>query len=199
MTFKALCISLLFCTYALARAPIDSDVIKLNNHGQLEYLADINGNTIPDFSHAGYKSNNEPIPEIDIVHTVSSIDGDNTAHIQAAIDKLATLPLRENGFRGALLLDKGEYRVSGQLLISENGIVLRGTGQSKSDTVIIATGKEKRSLIHVKGERNTQSKKSLQQKIITGYVPVGSNTFEIENASEYVVGQEILVVRHWHE
>ena len=196
ITFKVLLSSLLILsTNSLAQKPVNSDVIKFNKENLLEYIPDNNGNIIPDFSYAGYKNNNEPIPKINIVHTISPIDGDNTNHIQAAIDKLATLPLQKNGFRGTLLLNKGEYPVAGQLLISQSGIVLRGTGQSENDTVIIATGQDKRSLIHVKGERKTKSQRSLQQKITTNYVPVGSHSFEVEDASRYKVGQELLVVR----
>jgi len=179
MTFKLFFSTLLILsTNSLAQAPIDSEVIKFNDDNRLEYIPDNNGNIIPDFSQAGYKANNEPIPFIPVVHAISPIEGDNTSHIQNAINKVAALPLQENGFRGALLLENGHYPVEGQLVVSSNGIVLRGTGQSKSDTVIIATGQDKRSLIHAKGERKTKSKKSLQQKITTNYVPVGSHSFE---------------------
>src|SRR4051794_6251949 len=54
--------------------------------GKLAYTADEQGNTIPDFSHAGYGGGGVPIPTVSIKETVWPVAGDNTANLQAAID-----------------------------------------------------------------------------------------------------------------
>lgn len=197
ISFFVLSISLSSCSL-LSQDAVDSEVIKFAD-GRLEYIPDELGNIVPDFSQAGYKSNNEPIPFINQVMSIGPIEGDNTAHIQSAINKLAALPLQENGFRGALLLEKGRYPVAGQLLISQGGIVIRGTGQSENDTVVIATGTDQRPLIYVKGKGKTKPNRALQQKITDDYVPVGTRTFQVADASDYQEGQKILVVRHANE
>ena len=60
--------------------------------------------------------------------------GDNTAHIQAAIDEVEALTLNANGHRGTLLLLPGEYPVSGELIINRSGVVLRGSGDGENAT-----------------------------------------------------------------
>jgi hypothetical protein len=48
--------------------------------------------------------------------------------IQNAIDEVSAMKPSGNGFRGAILLTKGLYKVSGTIKISVSGIVLRGQG-----------------------------------------------------------------------
>lgn len=197
MTIKLFIIvfTVLFLVNSHAKKPTVPNPVSLNSDGKLVYLPDEFNNVVPDFSQVGYQGSNVPIPHINVVLRVKPIEGDNTAHLQNAINQVAALPLQENGFRGAILLEKGRYSVAGQLLISNNGIVIRGTGQSKSDTVIVAAGKDKRSLIHVKGSLNVQADKSSKQKIANPYVPVGSRSFEIADANGFQVGQSITVLR----
>ena len=72
--------------------------------GTLIYTPDENGNSIPDFSHAGYMGGGVALPDVPVKQTVSPSGGaDDTGLIQAAIDDVSSLPL-ENGFRGAVLL-----------------------------------------------------------------------------------------------
>src|SRR5512134_2534880 len=59
--------------------------------GKLVYVPDEQGNTIPDFSHAGYGGGGSPIPSVPVRETVWPVVGDNTANIQAAIDKVSVL------------------------------------------------------------------------------------------------------------
>ena len=75
--------------------------------GKLVYVPDEQGNTISDCSHAGYGGGGVPIPTVPVKETIWPVAGDNTAHVQAAIDKVSALPLDRNGFRGAVLLRAG--------------------------------------------------------------------------------------------
>src|SRR5829696_8556740 len=60
--------------------------------------------TAIDFSHAGYGGGGVPLPEVAAVVTVRPSGGDDTARLQAALDHVASLPPRADGFRGALQL-----------------------------------------------------------------------------------------------
>src|ERR1035438_5269903 len=70
--------------------------------GKLVYVPDEQGNTISDFSYAGYGAGGTPIPTVPVKETVWPVAGDNQANLQAAIDKVSALPLDKNGFRGAV-------------------------------------------------------------------------------------------------
>lgn len=98
---------------------------------QITYLNDDRGNRILDFSTCGYKSSEQDIPSVRNVVFVPWKAGDNTARIQRAIDYVASLAPDASGFRGAVLLDQGEFSLSGSIRISASGIVLRGTDKEK--------------------------------------------------------------------
>jgi len=190
--------SLLFIALFLsfsASSSATASPISLDNQGKLVYTPDGNGNIIPDFSYSGYQKSAQPIPQIETRMSISPIEGDNTQHIQNAINKIAQLPLNENGFRGALLLKAGVYSVSGQIIIEDSGIILRGVGQADNDTVIIAAGTVKRSLIVTQGDVSISEDTSKQVKIVDRYVPVGTRRFNVEDASNFFVGQPITIFR----
>lgn len=108
--------------------------------GRLVYVPDEQGNTIPDSSHAGYGGGGVPIPSVPVKETVWPVAGDNTANIQAAIDKVSALPLDKSGFRGTVLLKAGYYKMATPVLIQASGVVLRGEGMGDTGTVLIGTG-----------------------------------------------------------
>src|SRR5437763_8447085 len=103
---------------AMARAQQTQDLrpnasrVYPGEDGRLVYVADEQGNTIPDFSHAGYGGGGKPIPSIAVKVAVWPVAGDNTANLQAAIDRLSAMPLDRNGFRGAVLIKAGYYRMA---------------------------------------------------------------------------------------
>src|SRR3954465_3186166 len=108
--------------------------------GKLSYVPDEQGNTIPDFSHAGYEGGGKPIPSVPVKETVWPVAGDNTANLQAAIDRVSALPLDKSGFRGAVLTKMGYYKMATPLKIEASGVVLRGDGMGDTGTVLIGTG-----------------------------------------------------------
>src|SRR5688572_14799558 len=108
--------------------------------GRLVYVPDEQGNTIHDCSHAGYAGGGVPIPTVPVKLTIWPVAGDNTEHVQAAIDKVSALPLDKSGFRGAVLLRAGYYKMAMPLRIQASGVVLRGEGMSDTGTVLIGTG-----------------------------------------------------------
>lgn len=88
---------------------------------------------LPDFSYAGYHAGEAPIPTVPKVASVKDHgckgDGvtDDTRAFQAALD--AAEP-------GALLIPKGRYLLSGQLILRRNGVVLRGEGTGTDGSVL---------------------------------------------------------------
>jgi hypothetical protein len=216
---------LVFCTIIFvfqfnlkAQTIVERDTSKLfhlDSSGRLVYSMDSMGNRLPDFSHVGYHSGEKPIPHVPVRITLSPGQGDDTQRIQDALDKLGPLPFDEDGFRGALLLKSGVYRVEGKLLISHSGTVLRGEGDGPEGTIIIATGyddyKYKRALITVgpksdileahTSHRHTTATGQIKlltdsrQEIVDAYVPVGSYSFEVKSASNYKPGDKIVVYR----
>ena len=105
--------------------PPTTTLVYPGTDGKLVYVADSLGNKIPDFSNAGYKGGGVPIPYVANKQTVWPVPGDNSANIQAAIDKVSALTPDASGFRGAVLLKMGIYGLEKPLIIKASGIVLR--------------------------------------------------------------------------
>ncbi|MDL2241450.1 DUF6298 domain-containing protein [Bacteroidales bacterium OttesenSCG-928-L03] len=160
----------------------------------LSYTPDSLGNRIPDFSYAGYRAGDEAIPQdIPIRIWVTPIEGDATEQLQAALDELAVLSPDKDGFRGVVLLSPGEYRVSGSLHIRQSGIVLRGSGVGEGGTRLIATGKDRRTLIRVQGVNDKQLGDTI--RITDNYVPVNAFSAQVKPGHSLKVGDRIMVYR----
>lgn len=156
---------------------------------------DADGYVLPDFSHAGYMGGDADIPEVANVKTVSAINGDNTAHLQAAIDSVGSMPLTD-GIRGALLLRAGIYQINGTLNVPYDGVVLRGEGIGQTilkavgdmphqrDVLVIGAGKRIWGGSELSGTRQT---------IQDAVVPVGAMSFTITDGSQYTIGQAIII------
>src|SRR5436190_1629410 len=108
--------------------------------GKLVYVPDEQGNTIIDSSHAGYGGGGVPIPTVPVKEIIWPVAGDNTENVQAAIDRVSALPLDKSGFRGAVVLRAGYYRMATPINIKASGVVLRGEGMGDTGTILIATG-----------------------------------------------------------
>src|SRR6266542_3108651 len=98
-----------------------SQRLYLGSDGKLGYRPYTNGDTIPDFSRAGYGGGGVALPVLPARKTVSPVTGDAGAVIQSAIDEVSALPLDANGFRGAVLLTAGTYDIAGSVTIRATG------------------------------------------------------------------------------
>ncbi len=147
--------------------------------GKLVYTADAQGNRIPDFSYCGYKASEQPIPDVAVKVVVPGAKGDATLRIQSALDYVASLPADANGFRGAVLLQKGTYQVFGQLRITASGVVLRGSGINT--TTIVGAGTGRLALIKIVG-KNTIANEQTELKITDAYVPVNAMSFHVDQS-----------------
>jgi hypothetical protein len=184
-------------------------VVSVDSSGRLTYQHDEAGNRIPDFSNCGYQGGGIPLPDVDAVEVIlPQVSGDDTRRIQAAINHVASIPEDEDGFKGAVLLKHGTYRIAKSIHILSSGIVLRGEGQEADGTTLIATGKGQRSLIEV-GSVRTTAPRGLEQlghseaddaeqarsKILDEIVPVGARSFRVASVDAFSIGDEIIVHR----
>lgn len=156
--------------------------------GRLVYTAESNGDRIPDFSYCGYKASAEAIPLVPVKVVVPVMKGDATLRIQSALDYVAALPDYGTGIRGAVLLQKGNYEVNGQLRINASGVVLRGSGVNV--TRITGTGTGRLALIKIIG-KGSPVIEGEGLKITDAYVPV--------NARKLNVDKTILSMKHGTE
>lgn len=161
--------------------------------GRLVYTPDSSGNRILDFSYAGYMAGEKAIPVVDTKVVVPVTAGDATDVIQRALDYVATLQPDANGFRGAVLLQPGDYKVSGSLLIRYSGIVLRGSGTDTNGTRLIAAGKDRRTSIRIMGENDKQLKDTFSVK--DTYVPVNSFSLNLQDNHNLNKGDKIFIQR----
>jgi len=194
----------LVCVFPVTRISAqgwNSSLVQTDESGKLIYSSDEEGNRIPDFSYAGYRNSEVDLPGIEIVNTISAVAGDNTAHIQEAIDALGSREPDVNGFRGALLLEAGVYEIAGTLYLNYDGVVLRGAGDgedSSTSTILKAVGNtpDKRTVLVAGGGTETRwadAVENTKTNIISGLVSVGSRSFEVEDAATFKIGDNIII------
>lgn len=150
------------------------------------------GDRIPDYSFAGYRASESPIPLVAIQAVVGPPEADNTAAIQSAIDLVSNHSLNESGFRGAVLLPPGLYPVKGTLRISKSGVVLRGAGYGNDGTKIVATGTSRRAVIEIRGEPATIV--GTTEHVLDPYVPVDATKIQVSSAASFVAGSMIQIM-----
>lgn len=187
----------LMCTPLFAqdkkKAPKPQPPVATERGGKLIYAAAPNGDRIPDYSYCGYMASDQPIPDAPVRAVVPVTPGDATAQIQEALNYVSGLPADANGIRGAVLLQKGTYAVSGSLKIKASGVVLRGSGMTNAGTILFATGKDRETFIHITG-KNDQHKEN-EIKITDAYVPVNAFSFHVASTGDLKAGDMIVVRR----
>lgn len=158
---------------------------------KITYQKDNKGNSILDFSYCGYKSSEQDIPALKNIIFVPKQDTDASDEIQRAINYVSALKPDANGFRGAILLDKGTYHLNKKLWISTSGVVLRG--KDKHQTILFKHGVDRSALLHIEGINNCIDKDTF--KITSDYVPVNEKTFAINSVSILKIGDKIKITR----
>ena len=196
-----LVISLISGRHTLAvTAPKEKPVlpISVGSDGHLTYAADSRGDRVPDFSYCGYLAGAQSLPFIPVRVVVPAVAGDATNRIQSALDYVASLPLDQNGFRGAVLLGPGVHSVEGELVIRASGIVLRGSGigtgiaKDNGGSVLLAAGRDRRNFITISGVNDMNC--SAELKIVDPYVPVNSMQFHV-SGSGFKSGDRVRIRR----
>jgi hypothetical protein len=172
------CGLVLLLASASARA-VQSAWVHYDANHTLVYSNDDLGNHIPDVSYAGYMEGGVALPtNVPVQETLSPISGDNTTNIQNAINAVSALAPDTNGFRGAVLLEPGNYTIAGTLLINASGVVLRGSGNNtNTGTVLLVTGNA-RNVINVSGSGSWVQMGNIYT-ITDPYVPLGATSFHV--------------------
>lgn len=176
-----------------------SQIVYFGKAGKLEYVPDYKGNQILDFSNSGYGGGGVKIPEVQPFIIIEPLDGDNTEHIQVAINRVSALPQSAEGFRGTVLLKRGVYKINGSLQIRESGIVLRGEGTSKDGTLLYATGAKQRNVIDILGASGPRLSPESLTSVTDLYVPSGARCIHVEDASSFQTGDTVKVLRYGNE
>ena len=164
-----------------------------NKDGRMGYTPDARGNRVPDFSFAGYMAGEKPIPMAIAKVVVPLKTGDATIRIQSAIDYVSKLPLGPDGLRGAVLLEKGTYNVSGTLTIAASGVVLRGAGMNGGGTVIQASGLDRIGVIRIRGKNDRVDDPAVG--ITDRYVPVNASQVALASTNAFKVGSTVMIHR----
>jgi hypothetical protein len=173
-------------------APAAARFVAQGKDGKLVYETDRRGDRVPDFSFCGYGGGGVAIPDVPVRVVVAPARGDNGPRIQAAIDHVSCLPPDRQGIRGAVLLLAGRHEVAGCLRITTSGVVLRGQGQGKDGTLLVATGIDRRPLIQVEG-KGARQVAATSWRVADRYVPVGATSLRLDSAKGLRAGDTILV------
>lgn len=177
--------------------------VVLGGDGRLVYGRDEQGNRVVDFSHAGYGGGGVAIPAVPVRLVVEPVEamgaaaagGDDRARIQAALDRVAALPVAADGFRGAVLLRPGRYRIDGGLRLAASGVVLRGSGEGENGTVLVAVAPARRTLLELGGTGERAERRESRRAVAGGPVPNGARTLTVEEAGEFPPGTRVVVRR----
>jgi hypothetical protein len=169
------------------------EIVTVNAAGHLQYGADARGNRIMDFSMAGF-GGGAAIPRVTPKIRVAPSGEADERRIQAALDAVAALPMGPDGFRGAVLLEAGTFKVEGSLRLTASGVVLRGSGDRESGTTIVAVGQSRRPLIRVEGE-GVRRLEEAAVNVNDAYVAVGSLRLHVKKEGGLSAGARVVVHR----
>ncbi|QMV18250.1 hypothetical protein GOB94_05760 [Granulicella sp. 5B5] len=199
-------LTLAFCFVVLAPAlpavAQQSAWAHLGPHGDLVYKTTPRGDRIPDFSYAGYMAGGVALPTAPVAETLNPSGSDDTAALQAALDRTAKAAARSN-HPVALLLAPGDFHLSTTIELRGSNVVLRGSGADK--TTLTLTGEPHLGLrvgpASAAGEPegrldpklpSTQASTTLAPDI---YVPNGSLSVRVVNARLFHPGDTVLINR----
>lgn len=175
---------------------------------RIVYGRSADGSRVPDFSTVGYRRGEAPLPKpatIPALVTLASSsksnggggggDDDDTARIQAALDAAGAQPINaDTGFRGAVVLGPGTFRIKSTLLLRHSGVVLRGAGSSK--TTLLGTARRQYTLVQVKGQGVpgvAPSASLADGRVVGPAVPVGATSLLVAKHAAFEAGQVVIV------
>jgi hypothetical protein len=188
----SLSLLLLASVQAEQPSPAHSQWVYPDRSGKLVYQQLKTGDRIIDFSYAGYGGGGVALPTFPAKKTVPPSGEDDSLAIQAAIDEVSKLPLL-HGVRGAVLLAKGRFHCSSTLKINADGVVLLGSGTGEADTTIEMTG-DPHLAISIAGESSIKPIGAATE-VSDSYVPSGSMSISVRDASGFNVGDRIQITR----
>jgi hypothetical protein len=184
---------------APGRVPGQSVLVQPGPDGRLVHQPySEHGDRLPDFSHCGFGGGGVPLPAAPVREELRPGGGpadDDAPRIQAALDRVAALPVGTDGLRGAVLLRRGTYRCGTPLRIAASGVVLRGEGDGEDGTVLVATFRRRQPLLQVGGAAGPREEAGSRRELADAYVPVGARSFRVADTRGLAVGATVWVVR----
>lgn len=149
---------------------------------------------VPDYSYCGYQASETAIPMVEIKAVVPAMQGDATAAIQAALDYVSSLPIGKDGFRGAVLLEKGCYQISSTLWIKASGVVLRGSGMGADGTELLSVSRDRLTMIRVQGVHDVQYDRN-KSTVMTATAAVGALSLHLAEPL-FREGDRVSIAQH---
>lgn len=152
------------------------------------------GDKLPDFSFAGYHASNKSLPVIGATAPQTTVQpstggSDQAQQIQDALNQTATAG------GGVVLLAEGNFTIASGLVVPRS-VTLRGSGPGK--TRVVSTVKEPSDPIITMGDAADVASapdELARAEITNSYVPVGTSTLNVGNASGFAAGQAVMVNR----
>jgi hypothetical protein len=199
--FSKICRVIVASCALIDAAAATSEWVHPGPDGKLVYQPLETGDRIMDFSFAGYGGGGVAFPDPPVAVTInpSGSGDDDASRIQAAIDSVAASPL-VNGIRGTVLLGPGEFHCGKTIVIAQSGIVLRGSGASRSGsdprtTIIMVAEPHTAFVVGAKPRPPFPNRDAVRTAITDRYVPVGAKSFNVEEGRVFAVGDRIAIVR----
>ena len=173
--------------------------------GKLVYETTPAGDHIVDFSYAGYRGGGVSLPNAAVAETLKPSGADDTAAMQAALDRVAVLAAK-SGSPQAVLLAPGTFHLSAPIHLSSSNLVLRGSGTNK--TTLQLTGTPHLGLMlglnatspAVKTDQSSSGSTANGTKpphasttLSDVYVPSGTRELPVANAKGFSVGDTIFI------
>ena len=176
-------------------APVNASLVApVNNKLQYNTYTD-KGDKLSDFSFGGFYAGVYELPDTSKLPVAMEISptgtDDDTAHIQAAIDKVYS-EAKDNTLK-ILKLKKGTYNINSTGIKLKSGIVLSGEGQGPTGTILYAKDAVQSTPVHIAGKPPVIT--SDNAFITDDYVPAGSKVIHIdeESAKQFKKGDTIVI------
>jgi len=158
---------------------------------------------IQDFSYAGYRKGEAPIPDMAdaaIFDVVADFDADPTGTRDSTLNIRAALAAAKQAGGGVVYLPEGLYRVQPQdeehyaLRIDGDGIVLRGAGVDKTFILNTATNMRSKAVILLEGPESARMSVEEEPLVrITRDLMGPTRHIPVEDASAFKVGDRIVI------
>jgi hypothetical protein len=117
--------------------------------------------------------------------------GDDTAAIQAALNKVGALPPGADGLRGRVLLGPGTFLVSAPLVMNASGVVLEGSASHGPNTTALQVQGAPFTLFQIGGAQYVVANRNYS--LAPGYVPSGASTIALDAAEGLAPGDDVLL------
>ena len=176
---------------------IGSKLVSIQGAGLVTNPYNHEGDRLSDFSYAGFYTGEVDLPEtkgLKVIETISSIDdpiGDDTARIQSVIDRVAKE--HDQDHMVVIKLMPGRYRINENGINLRSGVLLSGSGQGQTGTILYSFANKQHATLKVKGVHEPAI--GIKANILDDYVCSGSSRIHIEKekVSHFSIGDTIVL------